>query len=246
LDSRLTIAINNINRTPLRSEQGLAYASSKHHLRSVDGRRAFSAELGYNEATTASALLRLVARQNRLSAGYEHALGFREYVKLQASINDINTRVRNKRIARGVAARVEFGIRGAFGSNAWATNVAASSEANKLAKSLPSELALSQATSIDSILSNKTTTLSFGASLSRGGVDGNYPQASSPRYYLNANVGRSWPQATFSAQFDGGAGIRVLGGDELSIGFKHDTQPGNELGRANDSTSVGVNYRYHF
>lgn len=224
----------------------MAYALTRHHLRNVAGSRTVSAELAYNEASTASALLRVAAKQNRATLGYEQALGFREYVKLEANVNDISTRIQERRVARGLQARIEFGIRGAFGSNVWSTNVSANRSQNDLADSLPAELNLAPGTSIGSILTDKNTSLSFGASLSRGGTQSDYPQATSPRYFLNANVAHSWPDKSVGLQLDGGAGFRVLGGDELSIGFAHDTQPSSEVGSENDTTSIGVNYRYHF
>jgi len=217
----------------------LVYALTQHH-------KPLSAELAFNEAATASALLRVAAKQNRATLGYEQNLGHREFVKLQADVSDISTRVQERRIARGLQARVEFGIRGAFGSNVWSTSFVANRAENDVASQLPSELNLAPGTTINSILTDSSTTLSFGASLSRGGIQGDYPQASSPRYYLNANVARSWPDASIGLQLDGGAGIRVLGGDELSIGFAHDTQPSSKAGTENDTTSIGVNYRYHF
>ena len=226
--------------------ESLAYALTQHHFRNRTGTKTASAELAYNEASTASALLRVAAKQNRATLGYEQALGYREYLKLQVNMNDINTRLQEKRVARGLQTRIEFGIRGAFGSNVWSTSVAANRSQNDVVSELPDELNLAPGTSIDSILTDKSTSLSFGASLSRGGIQGDYPQASTPRYFLNANVAHSWPDATLGLQLDGGAGIRVLGGDELSIGFAHDTQPAGDVGTENDSTTVGVNYRYHF
>jgi len=229
-----------------RIDDSLAYALTQHHFRNRSGSRTLSAELAYNEASTASPLLRVAAKQNRATLGYEQALGYREYVKLQADINDISTRVQQKRVARGLHARAEFGIRGAFGSNVWSTSIAANRSQNDVVSEIPEELYLAPGTYIGSILTDKSTSLTFGASLSRGGIQGDYPQASSPRYYLNANLAHSWPDSTFGLQLDGGAGIRVLGGDELSIGFTHDTQPTGDAEPEADTTSVGLNYRYHF
>ncbi len=226
-------------------ESGHAYASSKHHLSSVDGDKTLSAELGYNEPSNSSALFRLTAIENRLSIGYEQSLGLREYVKLHANLKDINTRVQQKRIVRGLDTRIEFGVRGTFGSNVWSTNIAAAQNQNNMASNLPSEIASSPAAS-SAILAKQSTSLLFGVSLSRGGVSSDYPQTSSPRYYLNANIGHAWPQEAFNAQFDGGAGIRILGGDELSIGFTHDSQPLDQFTSSESSTSVGLSYRYHF
>jgi len=224
---------------------GHAYALSKHYLRSADGHKTLSASLGYNEPSTSSALFRLKAIENRLSIGYEQALGQRDYVKLQANVKDINTRVQQKRIVRGLGARIEFGVRGAFGSNVWSTNISASREQNDMVSNLPAEIA-SSAASTSAVLEKESTAVLLGASLSRGGVSGDYPQSSSPRYYLNANIGHAWPQETVNAQIDAGAGIRIMGGDELSIGFTHESQPLDQISSNDGSTSIGLKYRYHF
>lgn len=222
------------------------YASSRHHLRNLDGTRTLSAELGYNERATDAIVFRLAAMQNRVTLGYEQDIGFREYFKLQADMRDISTRVQQKRIARGLSARMEFGIRGAIGSNVWSTNIAATRVANDVVSTLPDELAISRYTSIENLIAKNSTSLTLGASLSRGGVASNYPQVSSPRYYLNANIGQTWPDSGISAQLDGGAGVRILGGDELSLGFSHDTKPFSSTDEDNDTTSFGMNYQYHF
>ena len=224
----------------------LTYAGTRHHLSDLSGKRKLTAELAYNEASTASVPLRIAARQHRATIGYEQSLGFREYVKFTANAQDINSRVQQNRIARGLEGRVEVGMRGAIGSNVWSTSIAGTRSQNEIENTLPAELALVPGTSASNILSEKTTSVNLGASLSRGGTQGNYPQTSSPRYYVNANIGHQWPSSTTGLQLDGGAGIRVLGGDELSIGFSLDTQPNSLSDSRDDTTSMGVNYRYHF
>jgi len=224
---------------------GHTYALSNHHFRSIDGHRNLSAQFGFNEPSKSSALLRLTAIENRLSIGYEQTLGLREYIKLQADVKDINSRVQKKRIVRGLGTRIELGVRGAFGSNVWSTNIAASRKQNDVARQLPVEITSLTSTG-DTIFARQSTSVQLGASLSRGGVQGEYPQASSPRYYLNANIGHDWPQSAINAQLDAGAGIRILGGDELSVGFTHETQPLDQIKTNSGSTSFGINYRYHF
>jgi len=224
----------------------VAYGVVKQHIRSRDGRRTLSAEIAYNEQTTASPLLRVAALQNRAMLGYEQMLGHREFIRLQADMNEINTRISESRVARGLQTRIELGVKGSLGANAWTTSVIASRANNQLENELPPELAIAPTVEYGSILTDENTTLSFGGSLSRGGLQTNYPQSVSPRYYINANVGRSWPNANIGLTLNAGAGIRVLGGDELSIGFSHDTQPLSTGSEDNDTTRMGVNYRYHF
>ena len=86
--------------------------------------------------------------------------------------------------------------------------------------------------------------LSVGATLSRGGTQSDYPQVSSPRYYVHTNVGQTWPQETLGLQIDAGAGFRVLGGDELSFSVTHDAQQSTD--DVEGETTLGLQYRYHF
>jgi len=147
-------------------------------------------------------------------------------------------------LARGLGAEAELGVRGSFGSNIWATSVRAAAAQYDRVDSLPEELQMSSVSRFDSVLLPKSSSLSLNASLSRGGLKGDFPQASSPRYYMNASVGQLWPANQVAFQLDAGAGVRVLGGDELSLSLTHDTQ--SVIPDEGDATTLGVRYRYHF
>lgn len=111
---------------------------------------------------------------------------------------------------------------------------------------LPDELRLTPDTIMDSVLAIEMTSLSIGASIARGDVNAQFPRTSAPRYYLNTRLGHTWPDYTFGLQIDAGAGIRLLGGDELSFGLSHETLSSKPSAGESDSTSFSVNYRYHF
>ena len=139
-----------------------------------------------------------------------------------------------------------MGIRGNIGSNNWSSNVSLASSRYSREDTLPAELQLNPASNFDSILADNFTSLAFGASISRGGIGSDFPQVSSPRYFLNGTVAHAWPERAFGVLFEGGVGMRVVGSDELSLSFSHDTLA-SELGRGDaNSTGFGVNYRYHF
>lgn len=222
----------------------LSYASGRLFQQNRRARREIAAEIAYNEAATNSAELLIAGRQHRATLTVDQGFGRREFVRLSANATQINTRVAQDSVARGLGGTAELGMRGTFGSNAWSASVRAGQISYDRENVLPSELQLSEQTSFDGVLAKDVQSLSLGASLSRGGVNGDFPQVSSPRYYLNTSLGQIWPDRAVGFQLDAGAGIRVLGGDELSFSVTHDTL-GN-AGKSDDSTAVGVNYRYHF
>ena len=61
---------------------------------------------------------------------------------------------------------------------------------------------------------------------------------------MNGRVGHSWPERNFGVQLDAGAGMRIIGGDELSVGLSHDGLVDDVIGQGR--TEFGVNYRLHF
>ena len=229
----------------LSTEQGdLNYAAGAYSISTAGGRSELSAEIAYNEAIDFSPELTIAGAQNRITLGLDTAIGRQKFVRLSADATQINTRLQQQRVATGLGGSVEAGLRGAFGSNNWSTSVTASQQSYDRASVLPEELRLSNESSVNSVLVENVQRLSVGASLSRGGVNANFPQVTSPRYYLNSSIGQNWPERVVSFQIDAGAGFRVLGGDELSFSISHETQPITQS--SGDATSIGLQYRYHF
>jgi len=225
-------------------EYEISYANGRFYRRSDTGSSELAAEISYNEPVTNSSELAIGGKQSRASVSLDKNLSAREFLRVQADAKEISTRVAKSRVARGLGAEAELGIRGSFGSNLWATSVRAAGSQYDRVDELPEDLQLSPTTQFDSVLLSESSSLSLNASLSRGGLRGEYPQATSPRYYMNASVGQVWPANRMAFQFDAGAGIRVLGGDELSFSFTHDTQ--SLIPNQGDATTLGVRYRYHF
>lgn len=224
----------------------LVFAQLQHVHRSLSGKTVLGAEIAYNESVELSPELRIAGLQNRASVSLEQSIGAREFYRIQANATEITTRVARNKVARGFDARAEIGVRGGFGSNAWTTSVAAGRQIHDRVSDLPDELNIGENSSLDSVVAKESTSLSVGASLSRGGMNGNFPQTTSPRYYVNTRVGHTWPDYAFGLQLDAGAGIRILGQDELSVEFKYDRQQDSDTGTGVDFTSFGLNYQYHF
>lgn len=222
------------------------YATGRYFRRSKDGAKQLAAEFGFNEPATQSPALRVAALQNRAGIEYESSFGTREYYRLSASASELFTRVQEANIAQGLQARGELGMRGTMGSNSWSSSVSLSTSQFDVEDSMPSELFLTPTTTIGSVIASESTSLALGGSLSRGGIAGEYPQTTSPRYFLNGTVAHAWPDKSFGVQFEGGIGMRVLGGDELSFSFAHDGLAKTLASGVANSTSLGMNYRYHF
>ena len=222
----------------------LMYANAAFAAALRDRRSRVSTELAYNESVELSPELIIGARQHRVSVAYDADIGRREFVRVQADATEISSRVEQSKVARGLGGSVELGMRGSFGSNNWSTSVRAAHLEHDREAQLPDELRLTRNSTMDSVLAEEVQSLSLGASLSRGGINADFPQVSSPRYFLSASVGQNWPDKVVGFQLGAGAGIRVLGGDELSFSLSHDTQP--TIRRSGDTTALGVNYRYHF
>ena len=224
----------------------ISYTQGRYHRQNKRGDSQVAVEFGINEAATQSPALQVAALQNRASLEYETSIGSREYLRFRADAQELFTRVDEAKIARGIEARGELGTRGNFGSHNWSSSVSVASSSYSREDALPTELQLSPTSSFDSILADNFTSLAFGASLSRGGIGSDFPQVSSPRYFLNGTVAHAWPERSFGVLFEGGVGMRVVGSDELSLSFSHDSLA-SELGRGDaNSTGFGLNYRYHF
>lgn len=224
----------------------VSYLRGRYSLQNESGTQQLAAELAYNEPATQSPALKVAALQNRASLEYDTSFGTREYARFRADINEIITRVNEAKIANGVQARGEVGIRGTFGSNTWSTGVSLSSSQYNKESGLPIELQLSPSTTTESVLADRSTSLALVASLSRGGVTADFPQTTSPRYFANGTFGHTWPEQSFGLQFEGGLGVRILGGDELSLTLSHDAIADQIVGGAGNTTGFGLNYRYHF
>ena len=224
----------------------VSYATGRYQLRSKDGTQQIAAELGFNEPATQSSALRVAALQNRAALEYETSFGVREYIRLSADVNELFTRVEEAKIARGLQARAEVGMRGTFGSNNWSSSLSLSGSRYEQEARTPNELRLTPSTTIDTVIAAESAALALGGSISRGGVASQYPQTSSPRYFLNGIVGHAWPEQNFGVQLEGGIGMRVFGGDELSFSFSHDGLASTLVSGESNSTSFGLNYQYHF
>jgi hypothetical protein len=221
-----------------------SYARGMLSMRSQDRRRALSAELAMNESVELSSELIIAGVQNRATLALNSDIGKHQFMRLSAELTEINTRFDQEQVATGVQGAAELGVRGALGSNQWTASVQASQVIRDRVDALPESLRLRPDSTLDSVIAEELQTLAVGATLSRGGIGVDYPQVSSPRFYLSTNVGKSWPQGTLGLQLDAGAGIRILGGDELSFSVAHGAlqTPRN----TDDATKLGVNYRYHF
>ena len=214
-------------------------------LGSADERRELGAELALLERPTESPELEIAAVRDRASLDAESAFGRREYVRLRLDATEHRGRATERVVARGVAAALELGTRGAVGASAWSAGVRAAHERHDRRDALVGELGLRASASADSVLAPRRTTLALGASVVHGGgVGGGFPATEGPRWFVDASVDHDWPARSFGLRVDTGLGLRVLGGDELSLRLAHDTRAATATGA--DGTELGVGYRFHF
>lgn len=226
------------------SEANEPYASAAWFTKSSNEKRRYDIELGYHETPTDSAELFLAGQQNRIRVGMDASLGRLPFMRLQADARQIQTRLDQQHFADGAGAQLEVGLRGSLGSHNWSTSVLMDRRIHDRTNVLPSSLRLFNTSTANSVLPEDTSTLSVGATLARGDVNANFIQGHAPRYFVGARVGQQYPSRDFAFSFGAGAGIRILGGDELSFSINHDT---TMLTGANvDSSSADISYRFHF
>ncbi len=239
-DLRVTTGINS------NGADELSYASGRFSIRGNNGRRELSTEVALNEIPETIPQLRLAAKRNRAEVSFETSVGKNEFVKLTGNVSEVAARNEKARFSTGASGSLEVGTRGTFGSNSWSMGLVASSQVNEQTEVLPDALSqLSQSTSFTSLFAEESQELAISASLIRGGIASEYPQAASPRYSMNARLGHAWPARSTALQLSAGAGFRVLGNDELSLQLTHDRNA--EVLTDDKSTStIGLRYINHF
>ena len=224
----------------------LFYGLGNYNWRDRSGRRLFSADFRFNAPYTDNSTLGLAAIRNALSTRLELPLGSRDFIALGLGADEIMGRVEQAVFARRMESRAEVGRRSTFAGHAWSLSLAATHQTNERDDTLPAELRFSNGLNLEDVLNTDNSQLAIIAGINRGNVYGNYPQSGSPRYFANVTLGHNWPREDLSFSVDTGAGIRVLGGDELSVIFSHN-QDQDELGSFGTTGSmVGLNYRNHF
>ena len=224
----------------------LFYGLGNYNWRSRSGRTLLSADFRWNAPYTDNSTLGLAGIRNSLSTRVELPLGSRDFVALGLGADEIMGRVEQAVFARRMESRAEVGRRSTFAGHAWSLSLAATHQTNERDDTLPAELRFSNGLNLEDVLNTDNSQLAIIAGINRGNVYGNYPQSGSPRYFANVTLGHNWPREDLSFSVDTGAGIRVLGGDELSVIFSHN-QDQDELGSFGTTGSmVGLNYRNHF
>jgi len=217
----------------------------RYARRDARERHEFFVELAAGEAADESAGLRLAGQRNRVGLGLNATLSTLSFTRLSAVVSDISSRGSDERLAQGVRTRAEIGLRDSVGGIAWSSSVSVENVVNDRVVSLPDAFRLSPTTTLDDVILEQASAVSLNGSLSRGVVGSAFPDAVSPRYFLNVGLGHYWPERAFALQLDAGAGFRVLGQDELGVSLKRGSRLGTGR-RGADSTSFGVDYRYRF
>jgi len=225
------------------SASDLSYTAGEYYIRDQRGKSELTTAVSYNKVAENGEVFRTDARQDIKEVAYRHTLGKRDFIRISGNINELATRDTDVKIARGYSAAVELGTTGSFGSNNWTMGLSATGVKNDRNMSQP--LATS--------LNDQSQQLAVSASMFRGGIGSEYPQAASPRYHFSARFGVNWAEdnvfnvnSTNSAlNLQAGAGFRILGNDELSFTLEHDHQ-NEELNNGDSNSAIGVQYTNHF
>lgn len=224
----------------------LQYSSGKAFVRDMHGRKELTTEVSFNEVAQGTAENHLAAKQDSAELAYQHSLGKNEFIKLSGNVNEVTSRNTDQQISKGYGGSIELGTTGSFGSNSWTMGVVASGSSNEALGSLPLNIAgVPEFTQLDTIRTDISQQLALSASLFRGGINSNYPQAASPRYHMSARLGQNWPTNDVALQVQAGAGFRLLGNDELSFEVVHDRSV-DLLQLDTSNSTVGIHYRNHF
>ncbi len=226
----------------------LNYTSGQYYIRDLSGKREITSQVSFNEVPDNSAEFRIGAKRDKAEVAYQTTIGRREFVKVSGTVDEIATRTTDEKISRGVGASIELGTAGSIGSNTWTMGVVASG--SRQDNELRLNTNLNQPSTSSNVSIDQTQELSVSASLFRGGIRSDYPQAATPRYHISARLGRTWPTDNTALQLQAGAGFRVLGNDELSLQVEHDLQGVSPLeGQTDESKSnstFGIQYTNHF
>jgi len=246
-DARSDIALS-VGRVSGETDERV-YGQADATLRSRNARHAFGVSLGWREPADESAELRLAGQRDRFAATLDSSLDTLLFTRFEIETSELSARDGDDRLARGVAGRAEVGVRDTAGSLAWSASVAGEHRRHDRAERLPEAFMLSAGSSLDGVLPERRTALTLNASVSRGGTDSDFPDIASPRWYLAGSVGQVWPENEIGVQLDAGAGVRVIGNDELGVALGHGEGSGIGSDAAEQrqrTTRLGVSYRYHF
>ncbi len=232
--------------TNQRDDAVLNYLLGGYYHRTENGRQEFRANLDLNALADNGAALRAGAQRDRLQLAFRTLLGQREYAQITTDGHRYATRD-GETIAEGFGATLEVGLLGAVGSNTWQLSAIAQTERNdRIAIPATLRAIIGPDAGFDSVIAERYTSLAFGAGLMRGGIKSDFPLTSAPRYHLRMQLARSWPGNDIGLQLDAGAGVRVLGSDELGFRFVYDQALGILAGDTESQSTVGVHYRNYF
>lgn len=226
-------------------DEGRVWGDFRYARRDARARHELSIELAVGETPDESAELRLAGQRNRVGIGLDTTLGAISFARVSLEGSEISARGTSDRVSQGLRSRAEIGLRDSAGDISWSSSISVENVVNDRVTNLPEAFRASPTTTLDDVILEQASAVSLNGSLSRGSVGSAFPDAVSPRYFLNVGLGHYWPERAFALQLDAGAGFRVLGQDELGVSLKRGSRLGSGR-RGADSTSFGVDYRYRF
>lgn len=191
-------------------------------------------------------LLRAFAVQDRAGMSLGWAFTARDSLSLSADYHDYETREEGGDLGDGYTVEAAISRAVTTGPTyAVDLRLIGQTTRNTPAGALPADLVsrMPAGTIPADLVPEEFSFVGAGFGLYRGMPDQPYPLTASPRYFLDVNAGYSRPEGDFSISASAGIGMRVLGGDELSLTLGID-QEGTAA--ASRSSRVMLGYQYFF
>lgn len=227
----------------MNSDTGSHPQAGVSYEREMTSRFSVNADIDWQQPAMTNDYLRLLAMQDSLDLGLSWQPTRRDRFTLEVSKHRFRDRFEGDSIGDG--QRVESVWEHALLQGATRRvgfSLFASHDAQQADDTMPEALRplLPADAEPDDLLSDDTTFLGAGISVSRGVPGEAYPSVASPRWRLELAGGRQWPSGDFAGSASAAVGSRVFGGDELSINASIDQGTGTD---ATTRVSAGIQYQ---
>jgi tetratricopeptide (TPR) repeat protein len=225
------------------SDTGSHPQAGVSYERDITSRFSVNAGIDWQKPAMTNDYLRLFAMQDSLSFGFSWQPTRRDRFILETRKSRFKDRFDGDDIGDGqrVASVWEHAlVQGA--TRRVGLSLFASHDAQQADDNMPRALQplLPTDATPEDLISDDTTFLGAGISVSRGVPGEAYPDVASPRWRLEFGAGHQWPSGDFAGSASVAVGSRVFGGDEISIDASIDQGTGAD---ATTRVSAGIQYQ---
>lgn len=206
-------------------------------------RLAGTVEVALGQTSDASDLMRLLGQEYSAALGLEWQPSARDTLSLDGRHLIYRSREERERLGNGYRLESEWRhalIKGA--TRQLDLRLLANHQRNKLKDTLPADSLLrlpANGLDEDELLTDRSTFIGAGISLSRGEPGAAYPEVGSPRLRLDLETGYRLPERDIGFNAGLAVGTRLFGNDELSLRLELDQGSG-----ADGDTQLGAVLTY--